>query len=114
MEFEREAERDQEEPDAEGEDAGGDVELYELELGGDVYVVASFPSVPAGSLEGLTAAERDVAWRVVQGKSNREIAALRGTSVRTVAVQLRSIFEKLGVSSRAELMHHCSNSARGV
>lgn len=51
----------------------------------------------------LTAAEREVAEAVVRGHSNAEIARARGTSVRTVANQMRTLFEKLGVGSRGEL-----------
>jgi DNA-binding CsgD family transcriptional regulator len=51
----------------------------------------------------LTDAERAVAAQVVQGKSNREIAAARGASERTIANQIASVFAKAGVHSRAEL-----------
>jgi DNA-binding CsgD family transcriptional regulator len=51
----------------------------------------------------LSAAERDVAALILRGRDNASIANLRGTSVRTVANQVASIFNKLGVRSRAEL-----------
>lgn len=51
----------------------------------------------------LTQAEREVAESVVRGHTNAEIARARGTSVRTVANQMRTLFEKLGVGSRGEL-----------
>jgi DNA-binding CsgD family transcriptional regulator len=51
----------------------------------------------------LTQAEREVAESVVRGLANAEIARARGTSVRTVANQMRTLFEKLGVGSRGEL-----------
>ena len=54
----------------------------------------------------LAAAERDVLRRILRGESNAEIAAARGTAVRTVANQVSSIFHKLGVSSRGELVAH--------
>ena len=41
--------------------------------------------------------------RVVAGRSNGEIAAARGRSVRTIANQVAAIFRKLGVGSRLEL-----------
>ena len=55
------------------------------------------PGVP------LTLAERDVLVRALGGATNAEIAVGRGSSRRTVANQLGSIFKKLGVCSRAEL-----------
>ena len=63
-------------------------------------------SVPLEGLaeHGLTPSESEVARAVCQGLSNREIAQLRETSVRTVANQLASIYEKLEVNSRAELV----------
>ena len=51
----------------------------------------------------LTQAETTVARATVAGLSNREIAEQRGSAVRTVAVQLRSTYRKLGISSRTEL-----------
>lgn len=51
----------------------------------------------------LTQAESAVARAAVAGLSNREIAEQRGSAPRTVAVQLRSIYSKLGISSRTDL-----------
>jgi DNA-binding CsgD family transcriptional regulator len=58
------------------------------------------PSEPA---EGLTLTERSVLLQVIRGENNREIAAKRGTSARTVANQVAVLFKKFGASSRAEL-----------
>lgn len=52
----------------------------------------------------LTATEREIVGLVFRGHSNAEIASLRGRSVRTVETQLSSIYRKLGISSRAELI----------
>jgi DNA-binding NarL/FixJ family response regulator len=52
----------------------------------------------------LTAAEREVASMVLAGWSNDAIATARRVSPSTVAAQVRSVFAKLGVSSRAELV----------
>lgn len=62
----------------------------------------------------LTAAERAVTRALVTGRSNAEIAALRGVSVRTVANQLASIYEKLGVGSRLELVALITSGARST
>lgn len=56
----------------------------------------------------LSSAERAVVQALLRGHSDREIAIERGTSERTVANQLRSIFRKLGVASRAELIARAS------
>ncbi|MCA9575159.1 MAG: helix-turn-helix transcriptional regulator [Polyangiales bacterium] len=52
----------------------------------------------------LTDAEADIARRVFAGHSDREIAQARGCALRTVANQLRTIYRKLGVVSRFELV----------
>lgn len=51
----------------------------------------------------LTEAEKAVLELLLDGRSNREIAALRAVSSKTVANQLRSIYAKLAVASRCEL-----------
>ncbi|MEZ4372298.1 MAG: LuxR C-terminal-related transcriptional regulator [Polyangiaceae bacterium] len=56
-----------------------------------------------GFLTKLTLAERQITSDMAQGLTNREIAARRGRSLRTVANQVASIFSKTGVASRAEL-----------
>jgi DNA-binding NarL/FixJ family response regulator len=52
----------------------------------------------------LTPAETDVAPRVLQGKTNREIAMERRTSQRTVANQVVAVRSKLESSSRVEIV----------
>jgi DNA-binding NarL/FixJ family response regulator len=59
-------------------------------------------------LADLSPAERDVARGVLLGQSNAAIATARSTSPRTVAKQVASIFQKLGVGSRAELVGRIS------
>ncbi|MFO0727673.1 MAG: LuxR family transcriptional regulator [Myxococcota bacterium] len=61
------------------------------------------PSAGPSALESLSARQREVAALVGLGRSNKEIAEQLGTSVNTVRNQLVVIFERLGVSSRAEL-----------
>lgn len=52
----------------------------------------------------LTPAERDVTLLIVKGLSIAEIAEARKTAPGTVKAQSSSIFRKIGVSSRTELM----------
>jgi DNA-binding CsgD family transcriptional regulator len=67
----------------------------------DVIVLSFALTGPA---ETLTPVESEVATYILAGRSNAEIARLRGTSVRTVANQVANLFRKLGVSSRLELL----------
>jgi DNA-binding CsgD family transcriptional regulator len=53
--------------------------------------------------EGLTPAERRVAALVVEGRTNREVAAALFVTERTVASHLSHVYAKLGVRSRTEL-----------
>jgi DNA-binding CsgD family transcriptional regulator len=75
-----------------------------FQLDGDELAVLSYPLSSVALPECLSAAERDVALRVIAGKSNAQIAAARGTAVRTVANQIASLFKKLGVGSRREII----------
>lgn len=52
----------------------------------------------------LTSAEADVAMRAANGAGREEIAAARDTSQGTVAMQIKSIFQKLDVRREAELV----------
>lgn len=52
---------------------------------------------------GLTQRERQVAERVLHGRSTKEIAAALHLSTHTVNDHLKVIFEKVGASSRGEL-----------
>jgi DNA-binding NarL/FixJ family response regulator len=79
------------------------VEVFDVDVGGESLVVISLPIEASASLEALTPAERAVALAVLRGLSNEQVAKERGCRARTVAVQLASIYRKLGISSRAEL-----------
>jgi DNA-binding NarL/FixJ family response regulator len=67
----------------------------------------SSPSYP----DGLTAREVEVLRLVAQGLSNAEIAEQLMMSLLTVKAHMRSLYDKLGISSRSEaaryaLEHH--------
>jgi DNA-binding NarL/FixJ family response regulator len=66
--------------------------------------VFSFPLPPPALPPGLSEAERAVALDLLEGRSNAAIAAARRSSVRTVANQVASLFKKLGVHSRSQLV----------
>lgn len=86
-------------------------------IGGErVRVVSWSDGAGEEALRLLSDAEREVVRAVLAGMSNEEIAASRGTASRTIANQLASIFQKLGVSSRAELsarLNRASGSGQG-
>ena len=71
-------------------------------VGSEEYVVLSADLVK--SVQMLTPAEQIVLKLVLEARSNREIAKERGTSERTIANQLASIFRKTGTRSRGELV----------
>ncbi|MCE9575265.1 MAG: LuxR C-terminal-related transcriptional regulator [Deltaproteobacteria bacterium] len=74
-----------------------------LELGGAALAVARLEHLTR-DLAQLTRAELAVARLVLEGRTTARIAALRGTSARTVSHQLSSIYRKLGIASRRELL----------
>lgn len=59
---------------------------------------------PGRSLTGLSGAERAIVTDLLDGKRVTAIARDRGTSPRTVAHQIASVYRKLGASSRRELL----------
>jgi DNA-binding NarL/FixJ family response regulator len=65
---------------------------------------ASYRLFGAKSASLLTPRERDVVQLVADGFGNREIAERLGLSPHTIKNYLFNVFEKLGVSSRAELI----------
>jgi DNA-binding CsgD family transcriptional regulator len=71
-------------------------------IGDQAFMVLS---VPKPELESplLTRTENEVLRLACAGRSNREIALVRGRSTRTIANQLSAIYVKLGLRSRSEL-----------
>jgi DNA-binding NarL/FixJ family response regulator len=61
------------------------------------------PTTPAGSLDQLTAREREVLLGVVRGQTNKEIATDLGISHRTVETHRESLMKKLQIRTVAEL-----------
>lgn len=89
-------------------DAASWVEQTAAELraaGGPATVPRRAPAEPEGMPAGepLTAQQAQIARLVVQGATNREVAAQLFLSTRTVDHHMRNIFAKLGIRSRMEL-----------
>jgi len=57
----------------------------------------------AGRYATLTPRERDIAYLISQGRTNREIAESQFVSVKTVEYHVSNLLPKLGMSSRREL-----------
>jgi DNA-binding NarL/FixJ family response regulator len=70
---------------------------------GQDYLVFTYPAPFWPLPPCLTRAEQGIVLELVAGASQRAIARVRGTSVRTVANQVASIFRKLHVGSRVDL-----------
>jgi DNA-binding CsgD family transcriptional regulator len=85
--------------------------LYSLPAEGKILYglvleeVPNAPCAPAKWRRRLRPQEFEVAERVVRGWDNRLVADDLGCAEGTVKVHLRSIFEKLGVDTRAKLMN---------
>jgi DNA-binding CsgD family transcriptional regulator len=74
---------------------------------------ADHERIPVHRLVGLTPRERDVATLVVEGLTDREIAADLSLSRPTVGQYTRQIYRKLAVRSRAELIAFLLRGGRG-
>jgi DNA-binding CsgD family transcriptional regulator len=57
----------------------------------------------------LSPKELAIITSIMQGKRNKEIAGLLGTSEQTVKNYLRKVYGKLGVSDRLELALYCEH-----
>lgn len=87
------------------------LEALSFEGGSGDHVVLVLP-LPEWELPpGLTRAEREVARAVLTGQRTAEIAARRGTTVRTVSNQVQAIYQKLGVGSRVQLAARCARKS---
>ncbi len=70
----------------------------------------SFRLKVESKLKMLTPSESAIAELVMEGQSNKMISHIRGTTTSTVANQLASIYRKLKVFSRAELIAFFSST----
>ena len=64
--------------------------------------------------EDLTPAELQVALRVAEGLTNREVAAALFLSPKTVEHHLSAVYRKLGIRSRTQLARHIAAEATAV
>jgi|SRR5689334_22950594 DNA-binding NarL/FixJ family response regulator len=81
--------------------------IAHFRAGASELVVASF-ALPAAPKTRLSETERVLLAGILRGKSEPELARERARSLPTVRHQVESIYRKLGVHSRAELLKACS------
>lgn len=82
-----------------------------FKVGGHEFALFDLP-LPRGAPAHFTGAERAVLRHLRAGLSSSEIARARGTSPRTVANQLASMYRKMGVTSRHELIVSLADTER--
>lgn len=75
--------------------------------------VVDAPDPGSEDLAGLTARELELVAHVAEGRTNKEIAHAAGISVKTVEAHLASIFTKLEVSNRREVMNWARERGMG-
>ena len=77
--------------------------MCQWQLGSETYVVISVPAYDTEAADALTVAEHDIVSLILLGQTYDQIAQARGSCSTTVTNQIRAIFEKLGVDSKAQL-----------
>jgi DNA-binding NarL/FixJ family response regulator len=80
------------------------VQARRVLVDGQAHVLLTVPRREDPAIGRLSEAERAIARALVTGASNALVSAARQTSLRTVANQVRAVFQKLAVGSRAELI----------
>jgi len=81
------------------------LEVRHLTIDGVNMAVLSFALPSLSFPPELTPAEREIATMLCEGQPLKTIAKLRRRSRCTILNQARSIYAKLGVHSRAEMVH---------
>ncbi len=93
----------------------GQIWARSIDLDQALEAFANLPSVRATNHQGielLSERERQVIQHLAGGMTNREIAQALGLSAHTVKNYLFRIFDKLGVSSRTELLYLTMNHSQ--
>ncbi|AVH61053.1 helix-turn-helix transcriptional regulator [Streptomyces dengpaensis] len=71
------------------------------------------PPLASAALDALAATERQVAALVMEGATNREIAARLFISVKTVEATLTRVYRKLGIRSRVDIVRLAAGRRSG-
>jgi DNA-binding NarL/FixJ family response regulator len=88
--------------------AGGDTYL-DHSVAGKVIAALSGSRGAEGVHAALTPREREIATMVAYGHTNKEIASALGITVKTVETHKTNVMQKLGLTSRAELVRFALN-----
>ncbi|MFD5073167.1 AAA family ATPase [Streptomyces sp. NPDC058371] len=75
--------------------------------------VSPAPVIAPAALDTLAATERQVAALVMEGATNREIAARLFISVKTVEATLTRVYRKLGIRSRVDIVRLAAGGRAG-
>jgi DNA-binding NarL/FixJ family response regulator len=81
------------------------------------YLIANYvgrPKGPKGGIDLLTGREREVCQYLASGFTNAEIGQALSISKRTVETHRASIMSKVGLKSRAELVHFANENGLGL
>ncbi len=78
--------------------------VFEVDLGGQSYLLTCRPHPRALASLGLSPREKEIVRLVAKGLPNKAIAQVLDISLWTVATHVRRVFSKLAVSSRAEMI----------
>jgi DNA-binding NarL/FixJ family response regulator len=78
----------------------------------DEFIPGSCP--PTGSLETLTAREREIITLLAEGHDNRNIATRLRIAEKTARNHVSSVFQKLGVKSRAQAVAFARDLRSGL
>ena len=78
--------------------------LAEKSISDERFLIASSSLINTKDFENLSEAEREITILMIAGSTNADIAEKRGVSEYTIANQVQSIFRKLCVRSRGELV----------
>ncbi len=85
--------------------------MEEVMIEGEDLLFGSIPLLEESVVASLSGAERQILHELLAGSTTADISRRRGTSSNTVANQIASIFQKLGVRSRAELASRVGSSS---
>lgn len=89
---------------AAGQTRLGNARTTQIEQGGAHYWIVSVPRLEGAVEHSVTRTELKIVKLVVEGMTHQQMAQEHGSSPRTVANHISSVFHRIGVSGRSELL----------
>ena len=86
----------------------------QIEQGGTHYWIASVPRLEDAVAHLVTRTELKIVKLVVEGMTHQQMAQEHGSSPRTVANHISSVFHRIGVSGRSELLVYLVQNFRAA